>query len=94
MLDVAAKGFTVILARSKKSIFVADGSSILYTLRKQGVDVPFNCGTGRCGVCEAAVLSGIPDHRDHVLSDAEKASNQSMMICCSGSLTSELELDL
>ena len=82
------------LARSNTSVFVAEGSTILYALREQGIEVPFNCGTGKCGVCEIDVISGIPDHRDFVLSDEEKARNQVVMICCSGSLTPELELDL
>ena len=88
------KGFTVKLARSSRSVFVAQGSTILAALRAEGVDASFNCTTGMCGVCEVGVLSGTPDHRDRVLSDADKAANQSIMICCSGSLTPELELDL
>jgi ferredoxin len=89
-----AQGFTVKLARSRKSVFVTEGSTILHALRSEGIEASFNCTAGKCGVCEVDVLSGIPDHRDHVLSDAEKAANQSIMICCSGSLTAELELDL
>jgi len=84
----------VILARSQREIFVPEGGSILYALREAGIDVPFNCGTGKCGVCEVDVLSGIPEHRDFVLSDEEKAANQSVMICCAGSRTPVLELDL
>jgi vanillate O-demethylase ferredoxin subunit len=40
------------------------------------------------------VLEGIPDHRDLVLSAAEKAANDRMMICCSGAKSSRLVLDL
>jgi vanillate O-demethylase ferredoxin subunit len=40
------------------------------------------------------VLSGTPDHRDLVLSLAEKAANKRMMICCSGAKSSKLVLDL
>jgi vanillate O-demethylase ferredoxin subunit len=40
------------------------------------------------------VLSGIPDHRDLVLSATERAENKRMMICCSGAKTSNLVLDL
>jgi vanillate O-demethylase ferredoxin subunit len=93
-LAEVARGFTVKLARSGKSVFIAQGRTILDALRSEGVDASFNCTTGKCGVCEVGVLSGIPDHRDYVLSDADKAANQSIMICCSGSLTPELELDL
>ena len=35
-----------------------------------------------------------PDHRDMILSDDEKAANDTMMVCCSGSLGPTLVLDL
>jgi vanillate O-demethylase ferredoxin subunit len=40
------------------------------------------------------VLEGIPDHRDNVLSMREQKSNRTMMICCSGSKSERLVLDL
>jgi tetrachlorobenzoquinone reductase len=89
-----AEGFTVKLARSKTSVFVRHGGSILFALMDHGIEVPYSCGHGICGSCEQGVLSGTPDHRDFVLSDEEKACGDSIMICCSGSLSAELELDL
>ena len=41
-----------------------------------------------------AVIDGIPDHRDIVLSKAEQAANKTMMICCSGCKGEQLVLDL
>ncbi|TFL15038.1 oxidoreductase [Pusillimonas caeni] len=87
-------GYTVRLARSDRSISVPQGQTILDALRLAGVDVPSSCQQGVCGMCETPVLAGIPDHRDLVLSQDEKEANTTMMICCSGSLTSELTLDL
>jgi vanillate O-demethylase ferredoxin subunit len=49
---------------------------------------------GVCGTCETPVLEGIPDHRDSVLSKREREANKVMMICCSGSKTGKLVLDL
>jgi hypothetical protein len=40
------------------------------------------------------VLEGIPDHRDSVLADAEKAAGEVMLICVSRSRTERLVLDL
>jgi len=37
---------------------------------------------------------GTPDHRDSILSPAEQAAGKTMMICCSGSKSAELVLDL
>jgi len=40
------------------------------------------------------VLSGIPDHRDGILTDAERAAGGTMMICRSGAKSERLVLDL
>ena len=90
----AEGGFTVQLARAGRSIFVAKGCTILDTLRVEGVAVQASCEQGICGSCETRVLSGRPDHRDSLLSDEEKQSNQVMMVCCSGSKDPVLVLDL
>lgn len=87
-------GFTVQLARSGRSLFVAPGSSLLEALRAGGVAVQVSCEQGICGTCETRVLAGTPDHRDSLLSDAEKRANQVMMVCCSGSRGELLVLDL
>jgi ferredoxin-NADP reductase len=87
-------GFEVALARSGVTIRVGPGQTILEAVEKEGIDVPFSCTEGVCGTCETRVLAGVPEHRDLVLSEKEKARNQSMMICCSGSRTPRLELDL
>lgn len=87
-------GYTVRLARSTRSVVVQPGQTILESLRACGVIVPSSCQQGVCGACETPVLQGQPDHRDLVLSEAEKASGKTMMICCSGSHTNELVLDL
>lgn len=87
-------GFTVECQRSGKSIFVQPGETILDAVTAAGIDVPSSCHEGICGSCETRVISGTPDHRDMILSGAEKESGKTMMICCSGSKTSTLVLDL
>jgi len=87
-------GFNVRLAASSRDVFVPAGQTILEALRDAGLDVPSSCEQGICGTCETRVISGRPDHRDSLLSDDEKRSNKTMMICCSGSLGGELVLDL
>jgi vanillate O-demethylase ferredoxin subunit len=86
-------GYTVVLVKSDLRVFVKAGESILDALRGAGVDAPFSCTEGVCGSCEMRVLEGIPDHRDMVLTDAERAANKSMMICCSGAKSEVLVLD-
>ena len=87
-------GFIVVLAKSGREFEVAPGSTILETLRKAGLNVPASCEQGVCGTCETTILEGAPDHRDLLLTPAEKASGKTMMICCSGSLTDRIVLDL
>ena len=40
------------------------------------------------------MIEGTPDHRDFVLSDAEKAAGKLMQICVSRSKTPRLVIDL
>ena len=94
--EVAAAegGFTVMLARSGKRFEVHAGETILQTLLDNNIDVPYACTEGVCGTCEVNVLEGTPDHRDAVLSPDERASNKTLMVCCSGSKSKLLVLDL
>lgn len=89
-----AGGFTLKLARSGRSMYVAPGRTILDTLRAGGVDVQASCEQGICGTCETRVLAGLPDHRDSLLSEEERQANDVMMICCSGSRQDVLVLDI
>jgi vanillate O-demethylase ferredoxin subunit len=87
-------GFDVVLARGKRSIRVEAGKSILQSLLDYGIEVPHACQEGVCGACQTTVLAGTPDHRDSFLTPREKTCGKTMMLCCSGSLTPELVLDL
>jgi ferredoxin-NADP reductase len=87
-------GFVVVLGRQGREIAVRPGETILDCLGAAGVEMPSSCLQGICGACETRVLEGRPDHRDGILSDAERAANKTMMICCSGSLDPRLVLDI
>lgn len=87
-------GFIVELAKSGKELSVPPGKTILQVVDEAGVKVPHSCQQGVCGACETRVLSGVPDHRDSILTDSEKQANNTMMICCSGSKGGRLVLDL
>ena len=68
------------------------------TLHKRLIElranVPFSCEEGICGSCETRVLEGTPDHRDSVLTAAEQAKGEVMMVCVSGCKSERLVLDL
>jgi tetrachlorobenzoquinone reductase len=89
-----AGGFNVRLARSGQTIEVCSGETILDALLKRGIDAPYSCLEGVCSSCETRVISGIPDHRDLILSREEREANDRMLICCSRSKSAMLVLDL
>jgi ferredoxin-NADP reductase len=89
-----AGGFDVRLARSGQTIEVRPGETILDVLLKRGIDAPYSCLEGVCSTCETRVISGIPDHRDLILSREEREANDRMLICCSRSKSAVLVLDL
>ena len=87
-------GFDVELVASGVTLRVEPGDSILGRAREIRQGLSFSCADGYCGTCETAVLGGIPDHRDSVLSVEEQAENETMMICVGRSRTARLSLDL
>ncbi|KWZ31343.1 PDR/VanB family oxidoreductase [Burkholderia anthina] len=92
--DAAADGFEVRLQRSGQSVRVAPDTSIVDALAKIGIQVDTSCGEGVCGTCMVPVLDGEPDHRDHCLSKAERASNTVICCCVSRARSPVLVLDL
>jgi tetrachlorobenzoquinone reductase len=89
-----AGGFELVLQRSGRRIAVGAGKTILDALLDQGVQVQYACSAGVCGTCMTGVIEGEPDHRDEYLTDEERATNRHIMICCSGSKSPTLVLDL
>lgn len=88
------KSFDITLQKSGKRIHVLETETILDALKREGVKVICSCQSGTCGTCETVVISGIPEHRDFVLSEEERELNETMMICVSRAISSELVLDL
>ena len=89
-----AEAFEVELAQTGLLIRVSAETSILRAVEAAGVQVLSSCTEGICGTCETAVLDGVPDHRDSLLTPAERAVGDTMMICVSRSATPRLVLDL
>lgn len=86
--------FEVVLEQSGRTLTVPVGVSVLDTVRAAGVEVLFSCTEGTCGTCETDVLDGVPDHRDSVLSEEERAAGETMLICVSRCRGKRLVLDL
>ena len=88
--------FEVELARTGITITVPADRSIFMAAQDNGVSVLGSCHEGVCGTCETVILDvdGEVDHRDSVLNDEEKASNETMMICVSRCTSGRVTLDL
>ena len=90
----ALSEYEAVLAKSGTTLRITPDKSLLDTLLDAGVNVEFSCMEGICGSCKVPVLEGLPDHRDHVLTDEERARNDAVLVCCCGSRTPRLVLDL
>ena len=88
------RAFTVELARSGLTLEVPATRTILQVVREQGIDVTSACEEGVCGTCETRILEGEAEHRDVLLTPAEREAGKTMMICISRAKTPKLVLDL
>jgi len=86
--------FTLHLSRSNRRIAVSAAQSATDALAAAGVHFDVKCSDGICGMCKCTVLSGAVDHRDFVLSSAQR---QHQMILCQSRAAEpagEITLDL
>ncbi|MEU5087766.1 PDR/VanB family oxidoreductase [Streptomyces sp. NPDC021356] len=86
--------FEVECRASGVTLTVDAATSVLEAAENAGLAVTSSCRDGICGSCETRVLAGTPDHRDHLLSEAERAAGETMMICVSRCASDRLVLDL
>lgn len=87
------KAVVLELAHSGKLIKASADQSLLSALRDAGLDVNFDCCVGDCGTCAVKILTGEAEHRDHVLSDAQKAQGF-ICVCVSRAKGEKLVLAL
>ncbi|MFG2894415.1 PDR/VanB family oxidoreductase [Streptomyces sp. NPDC048248] len=92
--DVPSASFEVELSRSGITVTVPPDKTVLQSVEEAGVQVLSSCQEGTCGTCETAVLDGVVDHRDSLLTTAEQACNDTMFICVSRAACPRLVLDL
>ncbi|MEM8631315.1 MAG: 2Fe-2S iron-sulfur cluster-binding protein [Pseudomonadota bacterium] len=67
--------FTLRLAKSGRDIAVGADETATDALEKAGIHVDVKCSDGICGVCKCRLIEGEAEHRDFVLSKAQRAEN-------------------
>jgi ferredoxin-NADP reductase len=89
---VDGEPFTVTVRQTK--IEVAADETLLAAMQRSGVSAPYSCQQGFCGTCRTRVLNGVVQHRDTLLTSAERDSGM-MLTCVSRAAAGEnLTLDL
>jgi ferredoxin-NADP reductase len=91
---VGDQAFELVLAQSGQTLKVPTDKTILQCLIDTGCDPMFDCQRGECGVCAVPVIEGDIDHRDHVLTQAEKDGGKVIQVCVSRAKGARLVLDL
>lgn len=84
--------FELELRRSGRTLTVPADSTVLAAVRAELPNTLYSCEQGFCGTCQQRVLEGEVEHRDELLTDAERAD--SMLICVSRARSVRLVLDL
>jgi ferredoxin-NADP reductase len=84
----------LVLNQSGVTLEVGPETSLLDAIREVVPAVPFSCTEGYCGSCEVAVLDGTPEHRDEILTEAERAAGKTMFPCVSRALSARLVVDI
>lgn len=91
---VADESFELVLQQTGVTVTVPPNKSVFEAALEAGANVLGSCMEGICGTCETEVVEGDVDHRDSVLNEEERASNEFMMICVSRCKSKRLVLDI
>lgn len=75
--------YEVKLANSGKVVVVAPGQTMLAALRAAGVEIDASCEGGVCMTCRTRYVSGVPLHRDLVMSSDERREFITPCVSCS-----------
>jgi ferredoxin-NADP reductase len=90
----ADEPFDVELTLTGVTLRVPADRSVLDVLEEHGVAVLSSCREGTCGTCETAVVDGLVEHRDSLLTERERAANDTMFPCVSRAACPTLLLEL
>ena len=92
--DYENHDFTLVLAKSGRRLTVPKDKTATDVLAENGVPIDVKCSDGICGVCKCGLVSGDVEHRDFVLS---KAQRENAIILCQSRASAPdgvIEIDL
>lgn len=89
---VDGRPFDLTLARSGRTVRVGADETALAAVQRVLPDVNYSCRQGFCGTCKVGVRAGEVDHRDRLLTAAER--DDRMLLCVSRACGDALVLDL
>lgn len=82
--DYVNHDFTLRLAKSDKTLQVPADKTATDVLAENGYHIDVKCSDGICGVCKCKLIDGEVEHRDFVLSSAQR--KESIILCQSRAL--------
>ncbi|MBL0887962.1 PDR/VanB family oxidoreductase [Myceligenerans indicum] len=91
---VRPEPFEIELLSTGDVLDVPTDRSVLEVLEDNDVLAVSSCREGTCGTCETVVVEGDVDHRDRVLTPAERETSPVMMVCVSRAACPRLVLDV
>ncbi|KEJ88196.1 reductive dehalogenase [Sulfitobacter donghicola] len=92
--DYENHAFTLRLAKSGRDLLVPADRAATDVLAENGVHLDVKCSDGLCGVCKCGLISGEVEHRDFVLSKAQRETG--VILCQSRAAQPDgvIEVDL
>ncbi|OGS94585.1 MAG: hypothetical protein A3G79_00910 [Gallionellales bacterium RIFCSPLOWO2_12_FULL_57_18] len=67
-----------------ETVISREGETVLEAALRQGLNLPYVCRDGACGVCKGKILSGMVDYGTYqkgALTDAEKGEGKALFCC-------------
>lgn len=88
--------FRMIIMGQPKSVTVRAGETLLDAGLRDGIELPYECRNGGCGLCACTVLHGRVDqgfYQRSALSDAMRLQGKALMCCATPLSDLEIEVD-
>ncbi|HEY5211312.1 MAG TPA: PDR/VanB family oxidoreductase [Stellaceae bacterium] len=89
-----ATEFLVEIKKTGQLITIPKDKTVVEALRAVGIDIPVSCEQGVCATCLTNIVSGVPDHRDLILTKQEHESGKIFTPCVSRALSDILVIDV